>query len=987
MKKMKKKIWACLMALAMVLTMLPGMAVKAEAATSYEVWIGDMEVTSDCTSGDGWSYDAKSKTLTLENFDCRAKGKAMGRGTGALAVLGNLKLVLKGKNYIENTTTKAESKGDNWNCGIYVTGTITISGTGSLDVSGGEGYTSHGMSVGSLIVDDGQITSIGKDAQGSSGIFARTAVTVNNGNLTATANTSTAGTSRGIECNGSVTINGGKVNATAGNAYTSSFGIQTKSMNMNVGRVHMEGGTAAQEVGGTRSDEKILDIVKKKTLTAADFTFIAPGNLIYDGKEKEAAVGFNGGNGCGHIDVTYYDAGGNRVNGLPTEVGTYTVKLNVDENDTYAEAKDLTDPGWKFEIVYGEATSGMYSVSGINEAGWANEKVTITGEEWYKVKKAEAGSFEKSMEIAGSETADGKVDIFVQETPTGKVYRGSVAYKLDKTAPVIEGLEDGKTYCLSSKFSVSDALSGLADVKDGETSLGADGTYTLTAGAHTITATDIAGNSTTVTVKVEGTHEYANVDYSWNEDYTECTASAVCKNCGQKASEKAMVTSAVTQKQTCELSEKTTYTATFKDAAFATQTKEVKTKDALGHTPKTDDGDCTTAVTCVRCDYVFVAAKAHNFGGEMQKDASGHWTVCQNEGCTQVNKKAHTPDIAAATEDQDQMCKECGYIIENKLGHQHKLHLEYREAKSATCTADGNKAYYICSEDGHCFTDENAENPVNVSDMAIAATGHDYGNPAYTWNEDNTICTATLKCKTCQDVKEKEEVQATLEVTQKQSCTEAEITTYTATFTNSAFAVQKKEVQTKEAAGHVAGDWIVDKDATVAEAGSRHKECTVCGTVVETETIAKLPMTAYKIIEGADGTYTLNTDGTYTVRANGEFSKFVSVEMDGKVVDSKNYTAKSGSTIITFSKEYMSSLTVGKHTVKVNFEDGSAETTLTVVQKDVKKNTDGKDTGKKTDSNSVKTGDNSNMIAWFILLVASACIVGSLREIRRQRRR
>ena len=45
MKKMKKKAWACLMALAMVLTMLPGMAVKAEAATSYGLWVGDTEVT------------------------------------------------------------------------------------------------------------------------------------------------------------------------------------------------------------------------------------------------------------------------------------------------------------------------------------------------------------------------------------------------------------------------------------------------------------------------------------------------------------------------------------------------------------------------------------------------------------------------------------------------------------------------------------------------------------------------------------------------------------------------------------------------------------------------------------------------------------------------------------------------------------------------------------------------------------------------------
>ena len=79
----------------------------------------------------------------------------------------------------------------------------------------------------------------------------------------------------------------------------------------------------------------------------------------------------------------------------------------------------------------------------------------------------------------------------------------------------------------------------------------------------------------------------------------------------------------------------------------------------------------------------------------------------------------------------------------------------------------------------------------------------------------------------------------------------------------------------------------------------------------------------------------------------------------------------------------MSSLSAGKHTVKVNFTDGSAETTLTVDTKDTGKT----DVGKKPASKSAKTGDNSNLIAWFILLAASVCIVGSLRVIRRQRRR
>lgn len=780
MKKMKKKAWACLMALAMVLTMLPGMAVKAEAATGYGIWVGDTEVTSECTSGNGWSYDAETGTLTLDNFYYKGDGKTPDSSNrGGICVLrpnsanqspATLYIKLQGNNYIENT-----SKRSYWNAGIFSYSDLVISGEGSLTVKGGTGGTSHGISGQNLIIESGTIEAEGRASAGSSGIYMDGDVTVNGGKVTASADNSTSSVSRGIECDGSFIMNGGEVTATAKNAKSTGYGIEADYNIICKGGILKAGGETQALYSHTNSYPegyaKGKEYPGKKTLTAADFTFYAPSDLIYDKRGKESKVVFNGDNDCGDITVKYYDADNKLVDGLPTEVGgPYTVKIDVAENDEYDGATDLTDSAWKFVIKYGEATSDMYTVSGINAAGWAKDKVIITGTGDNKVAKESTYHFADSTDFGGIETDNGNVTIFVQSV-SGKVYRRYLTYKLDKTAPIIDGLEDGKVYCGTSKeFSVSDALSGLADVKDGEESLGAGGTYQLAAGTHTITATDIAGNSTTVNGEVNGEHEYKNVEYIWNAGNTECKAHVVCKNCGQEVDETATVTSEVTQKQTCELPEKTLYTATFN---------------------------------------------------------------------------------------------------------------------------------------------------------------------------------------------------------------------------NTAFAVQQKKVQTKEAAGHTAGDWIVDKEATVTEAGSRHRECTVCRTVLETEAIAKLPTPApvtYKIIEGADGTYALNADGTYTIRANGEFSKFVSVEMDGKVVDSKNYTAKSGSTIITFSKEYMSSLSAGKHTVKVNFTDGSAETTLTVAQKDTK-DTGKTDVGKKSASKSAKTGDNSNLIAWFILLAASVCIVGSLRVIRRQRRR
>ena len=47
--------------------------------------------------------------------------------------------------------------------------------------------------------------------------------------------------------------------------------------------------------------------------------------------------------------------------------------------------------------------------------------------------------------------------------------------------------------------------------------------------------------------------------------------------------------------------------------------------------------------------------------------------------------------------------------------------------------------------------------------------------------------------------------------------------------------------KTVDMKAHTSSDWIVDKAATVDAEGSRHKECTVCKTVLEKEAIAKLP--------------------------------------------------------------------------------------------------------------------------------------------------
>lgn len=569
MKKMMKKIWACLLACTMIVTMLPGLMVNVKAATSYELWIGNTEVTDENLSGDGWSYDPSTKTLTLDGLNCQ-ESKI---GEGVIHSYRDLNLVLKNENKITNS---ASALSGNWQSGIRVNGKLTISGSGSLITTGGTGYTSHGITVNNLIINSGTITAIGQEANGSSGIYARNGVTINGGKLIAKASTSSGGASRGIECSGTFTLNGGNVTASADGATENSYGLEAGSTaEFKYGTIHLKGITAAYKTKGTSSSSISYDFSKKKTVTDSDFTFTAPNDLIYDGKEKAATVTGKDGITCGNITVKYYNENGQLMTETPKVVGTYTVKVDISGNDEYNEIANVTNTKWTFTISYGTATKDMYSTAGINANGWAKGAVTVRAASDYTIGKT-SDQFEESIEFSINET---ERVFYIKDISTGKVYKGSIDYKLDTKVPVISGIESATKYQDSVRFTVSDADSGLADVKDGETSLGNSGTYELTTdGVHTITAVDVAGNSITKEVKVCADHKYSNITYEWNENNSKCKASAVCTDCGKKVNETVDAKASITKQQSCTDAEITTYTATFTNEAFATQTKEVQTK-------------------------------------------------------------------------------------------------------------------------------------------------------------------------------------------------------------------------------------------------------------------------------------------------------------------------------------------------------------------------------------------------------------------------
>ena len=146
-----------------------------------------------------------------------------------------------------------------------------------------------------------------------------------------------------------------------------------------------------------------------------------------------------------------------------------------------------------------------------------------------------------------------------------------------------------------------------------------------------------------------------------------------------------------------------------------------------------------------------------------------------------------------------------------------------------------------------------------------------------------------------------------------------------------------------------------------ATVGNCTAQCVV--TVVPKQEQPNLPSEPnnYSITEGANGTHKINEDGTYVLRASGELDKFVSIEVDGMLLDSSNYTLKRGSTIVTFTKEYMDQLAVGTHVIKINFTDGVATTSINIQQNTANKN-DKKNTGDVTIVNNQAANSANNQV-------------------------
>ena len=80
----------------------------------------------------------------------------------------------------------------------------------------------------------------------------------------------------------------------------------------------------------------------------------------------------------------------------------------------------------------------------------------------------------------------------------------------------------------------------------------------------------------------------------------------------------------------------------------------------------------------------------------------------------------------------------------------------------------------------------------------------------------------------------------------------------------------------------------------------------------------------YEFIEGANQIYTVDESKDATFRVDADYSLFANkVYIDDNLVDNENYDSKSGSTIVTLKDSYLKTLSVGRHTLKVAFSNGT----------------------------------------------------------------
>lgn len=199
-------------------------------------------------------------------------------------------------------------------------------------------------------------------------------------------------------------------------------------------------------------------------------------------------------------------------------------------------------------------------------------------------------------------------------------------------------------------------------------------------------------------------------------------------------------------------------------------------------------------------------------------------------------------------------------------------------------------------------------------------------------------------------------------------------------YSGNAFTQLYVEYKEKPQHTHSYGDWQKDETNHWHECACGEKAdvaahsydndadttCNVCG-YVRTVTASTPSITG-----GQNEKWTQGSANELIFTSNAPLSEFISVTIDGQVVDEKNYVKEEGSTIIKLKADYLSTLSAGNHTISINSTSGSATTAFTIEET-------AKSSSGATTDNTPKTGDSNNLFLWTTMLCISGfAIFGTL---------
>ena len=325
---------------------------------------------------------------------------------------------------------------------------------------------------------------------------------------------------------------------------------------------------------------------------------------------------------------------------------------------------------------------------------------------------------------------------------------------------------------------------------------------------------------------------------------------------------------------------------------------------------------CTKKAVCEVCKTTYGGFALHNTTKYNGKDSSGHWDTCST--CdNKFNFEAHTPDREKADETNPVKCTKCGFEITPAGHYEHTADSKWHNS------ADGKYHYHKCTHSGCSEILDKAEHfggTATCENKAVCSVcgleygdklGHDYGKVKYTWTSDNT-CKAERVCKHDSTHIESETVTATGTTITAATCKEKGKMKYTATFVNTAFSMQEKEVDI-DFASHTFGAWKDEIPATTEDFGTKgHKDCSVCGKHFDKDGNEITELRIAKI-----GTHNVIVNGESKFYAHGESVTITAEDKDGKVF--KGWQDASGK-IVSTEKSYTFTVT-GVTTLTAVYDD------------------------------------------------------------------